>query len=131
MSLSNDLEAVHHWCIIAAQAAASKKADDIVILDVGGVLAITDSFLIASASNDRLVHAIAEEVERSIKEAGGGAPLRTEGLREAEWVLMDYGDFVVHIFLDETRRFYDLERLWGDAPRVPWSSDLAALVSGG
>ena len=82
------------------------------------VLAITDSFLIASAPNERLVRAIAEEIERQIKDLGGPAPLRVEGLREGDWVLLDYGDFVVHVFREETRRFYDLERLWSDAPRM-------------
>ena len=103
---------------VAATAALAKKADDVVILEVGPVLAITDSFVIASAPNDRLVRAIAEEVEKQIKDAGGPGPLRVEGLREAEWILLDYGDFVVHVFREETRRFYDLERLWADAPRV-------------
>jgi ribosome-associated protein len=90
---------------------------------------ITDSFVITSAPNDRLVRTIAEEVERRVKEAGGPAPLRVEGLREAEWVLLDYGDFVVHVFLEETRRFYDLERLWADAPRVEWEEAMPALAA--
>ena len=129
MTSLTDLDLVHHWCDVVAQAAASKKGEDIVILDVGPVLAITDCFVITSAPNDRLVRAIAEEIERALKEAGGPAPRRTEGLREGEWVLLDYGDFVVHVFLDETRRFYDLERLWRDAPRVPWDeSKLEALA---
>ena len=129
MSSFNELETVHRWCEVAAQAAASKKGDDIVILDVGAVLVITDSFVITSAPNDRLVRTIAEEVERRVKEAGGPAPLRIEGLREAEWVLLDYGDFVVHVFLEETRRFYDLERLWADAPRVEWEETVPALAA--
>jgi len=120
MTSLTDLDLVHHWCDVVAQAAASKKGDDIVILDVGPVLAITDCFVITSAPNDRLVRAIAEEIERALKEVGGPAPRRTEGLREGEWVLLDYGDFVVHVFVEETRRFYDLERLWRDAPRVAW-----------
>lgn len=120
----------HRWSALAAQAAVSKKANDVVILDVGEVLAITDSFVIASAPNDRLVRAVAEEVERRIKDEGGAAPLRVEGLREAEWVLLDYGDFVVHVFLEETRRFYDLERLWGDAPRVAWEEGIPAFAAG-
>ena len=129
MTSFNELESVHHWCEVAAQAAASKKGDDIVILDVGAVLVITDSFVITSAPNDRLVRTIAEEVERRIKEVGGPAPLRIEGQREAEWVLLDYGDFVVHGFLEETRRFYDLERLWADAPRVAWEEAVPALAA--
>ncbi|HEY2427930.1 MAG TPA: ribosome silencing factor [Acidimicrobiales bacterium] len=131
MTFIDDLDQVHHWCELAAQTAASKKADDTVILDVGSILAITDSFVITSAPNDRLVRAIAEEIEKRLKEAGGPSPLRVEGLREAEWVLMDYGDFVVHVFLEETRRFYDLERLWSDAPRVAWEEDIPTVAAGG
>lgn len=124
------LDSTHRWCEVAAQAAAAKKGEDIVILDVGEVLAITDSFVIASASNDRLVRSIADDVEREIKAAGGPVPLRVEGLREGQWVLMDYGDFVVHVFLEETRRFYDLERLWRDAPRLAWDDGPAAVAAG-
>ena len=113
-----DLDDVHRWCAIAAHAAADKKAAETVILDVGAVLAITDAFVITSGANDRQVRTIVEEIERQLKEAGGPAPLRIEGLREAQWVLVDYGDFVVHVFLEEVRAFYDLERLWSDAPRV-------------
>jgi len=129
-SPSSELETTHRWCEIAAQAAASKKGDDIVILDVGHVLVITDSFVITSAPSDRLVRTIAEEIEKRVKEEGGPGPRRIEGLREGEWVLLDYGDFVVHVFLDETRRFYDLERLWSDAPRVPWDDIVPARASG-
>ena len=112
------MDDVHHWCAVAAHAAADKKASDTVILDVGAVLAITDAFLITSGTNDRQVRTVVEEIERQLKDAGGPSPLRVEGLREAQWVLMDFGDFVVHVFLDEIRAFYDLERLWSDAPRI-------------
>ena len=111
------------YAVVAARAASSKKGEDVVVLEVGRILAITDSFVIASAGNDRLVRTIAEEVERQVKEAGGPSPLRIEGRDDARWVLMDYGDFVVHVFLDEVRRYYDLERLWSDAPKVAWESD--------
>ena len=130
MPSSPDLEIVHRWCEVAAQAAASKKGLDTVILDVGEVLAITDSFVITSANNDRLVRTIAEEIEKQVKQAGGPVPMRMEGRREAEWVLLDYGDFVVHVFLEETRRFYDLERLWADAPRVDWQERAPAIAAG-
>ena len=130
MTFTEDLDLVHHWCEMAARAAASKKADDTVIFDVGSVLAITDSFVITSAPNERLVRAIAEEIEKQLKESGGPSPRRVEGLREAEWVLLDYGDFVVHVFLEETRRFYDLERLWSDAPRVSWVEDVPPMAAG-
>src|SRR5205807_2904257 len=84
---------------------------------VGDVLAICDAFVLTSGRNTRQVRTIAEEAEAKVKAEGGGAPLRVEGWQHAEWVLLDYGDFVVHVFLDETRRFYQLERLWKDAPR--------------
>jgi ribosome-associated protein len=103
---------------LAVEAAASKTSDPTVVLDVGDLLAITEHFVITSGSNDRQVRAIAEEIERRLKTAGGGGPRTVEGLDDARWVLMDYGDFVVHVFVEEARRFYDLERLWGDAPRL-------------
>jgi ribosome-associated protein len=104
---------------VAARAAATKTEDAPVAIDVGELLVITDYFVIVSGSNDRQVRAIAEEVERQVKQSPGGRSPRTiEGLDDARWVLMDYGDFVVHVFLDEIRRYYDLERLWGDAPRL-------------
>jgi ribosome-associated protein len=104
----------------AARAASDKKATDPVILYVGDVLAICDYFVIASASNDRQVRAICEEVEERVFKAGGGKPRFIEGLDDARWVLVDYGDWIVHVFLDEAREFYDLERLWGDVPRIPF-----------
>lgn len=115
-------EASPTYPLEAAHAAAEKKATDPVILQVGQVLAICDYFVIASASNDRQVRAIAEEVEDRVKKAGGGSPRTIEGLADARWVLIDYGDWVVHIFIDEAREFYDLERLWGDVPRVPFDA---------
>ncbi len=108
------------WVRLAARAAEAKLADDILIIDVGDVLAITGHFVIASARNSRQVRAVCAEVEAQITAAGGPKPLRVEGLSGAEWVLADYGDFVVHIFDDETREYYQLERLWGDRPRVDW-----------
>lgn len=84
------------------------------------MLAICDLFVLTSGRNSRQVKTIAEEVEARVKAAGGGSPLRVEGLDQAEWVLLDFGDFAVHVFLDETRRYYELERLWSDAPRVEW-----------
>jgi ribosome-associated protein len=104
---------------LAAEAAASKTDEPTVVIEVGDLLAITEYFVVASGSNDRQVRAIAEEVERRLKQhSEGRSPRTVEGLDDARWVLMDYGDFVVHVFLEEARRFYDLERLWGDAPRL-------------
>ena len=113
-------------CRVAAQAAADKKAERPVILDVGRLLGIVDAFVICSAGNDRQVRTIAEEVERRVKEEGGTSPIRVEGKDEATWILLDYGDMIVHVFLDEWRAYYDLERLWKDAPRVEWDVELVA-----
>ena len=96
-----------------------------VVLEVGEVLALCGWFVIASAANDRQVKAICDEVEQQVHEAGGPKPRRIEGLEERLWVLMDYGDVVVHVFQHEQREFYDLERLWSDVPRVDWSETAA------
>jgi len=111
--------------LVAAGAASSKTDDPTVVLDVGDLLGITDHFVITSGTNVRQVRTIAEEIERRIKELGGAAPRCVEGLDDARWVLLDYGQFVVHVFLDEARQYYNLERLWSDAPRVeqPFSDD--------
>jgi len=110
------------WAILAAQAASSKKATDPIVLAVGDLLSITDFFVIASGSNPRQVRTIADEVEEQIRSAGGPNPLRIEGLDDLHWVLVDYGEFVVHVFLQETREYYELERLWSDVPVVEWES---------
>lgn len=119
---TGDLSDVRSWAAVAARAADSKKATSTVVLEVGAILAITDAFVITSANNVRLVKTIADEIERQVKEVGGPSPLRIEGLSEAQWVLVDYGDFVVHVFLDEIREYYDLERLWSDAARLDWET---------
>lgn len=106
--------------VLAARAAADKQGADTVVLEVGDVLGIVDYFVITSGSNSRQVRTIAEEVEEQVKRAGGPGPIRTEGLDDASWVLLDYGDVVVHVFLAETREFYDLERLWRDVGRLDW-----------
>jgi ribosome-associated protein len=105
---------------IAARAADAKKGDDILVLDVGDIIGIVDTFVITSASNTRLVRTIVDEVERQIFEQTATKPRSIEGLDDYSWVLIDYGDFVVHVFLTDTRAFYGLERLWADAARVPW-----------
>jgi ribosome-associated protein len=104
--------------MVAAGAACSKTDDPTVVLDVGDLLGITDHFVITSGTNVRQVRTIAEEVERRVKEQAGDAPRYVEGLDDARWVLLDYGQFVVHVFLEEARHYYNLERLWADAPRV-------------
>jgi ribosome-associated protein len=102
---------------VAASAAASKLADDVVVIDVSGQLIITDCFVIASASNERQVNAIVDEVEEKMRQAGY-KPARREGAREGRWTLLDYVDIVVHIQHQDERNFYALDRLWGDCPAV-------------
>ncbi len=118
---SADSPSIRDLVLLAAQVADDKKAIDPVILDVGDALSITEAFVIASAPNRRQVSMIADEIEAAVKAAGGAGPISVEGLSEASWVLLDFGAFVVHVFLDETRRFYDLERLWREVPRIAWT----------
>ena len=115
-------------CALAARAASSKLGRDTLVLGVEKLLGLTDAFVITSGANPRQVHTISDEVERQLKLAGAGGPLSVEGLDDARWVLMDYGDFVVHVFVDEARLFYDLEHLWGDAPRWAWDEKAGVLV---
>jgi ribosome-associated protein len=103
---------------IAALAAADKLALQVVAYDVSEAIAITDAFLLASASNERQVKAIVDEVEDKLREAGA-KPIRREGHREGRWVLLDYGEIVVHVQHEEERVFYALERLWRDCPSIP------------
>jgi ribosome-associated protein len=104
----------------AAQAAADKKADDIVLLDVSEQLVITDAFVIASAPNERQVAAIVDEVEERLRLLDA-KPVRREGAREGRWVLLDFVDVVVHVQHTEERTFYSLERLWKDCPAIPFT----------
>jgi ribosome-associated protein len=101
---------------LAAEAASAAKPQYLAILDLRGLSSFTDHFLIASADSARQVRAIADRVEERLTQAGVRM-LHREGAREAHWILLDYQDVVVHIFDEQTRQFYDLERLWGDAPR--------------
>jgi ribosome-associated protein len=103
-----------------AQAAADKQADDIVLIDVSERLAITDVFVVATGTNERQVEAIVEAVEEGARKVGH-KPIRREGQRDGRWVLLDYGDVVVHIQHAEERVFYALERLWKDCPFIPFT----------
>ena len=103
---------------IAALAADEEKAEDIVAIDVSQPLAITDAFLLSTGSSPRQVLAIAENMERRLYEMLGLRAVRREGLDEASWVLVDYGDFVLHVFDEQSRQFYRLDDLWGDCPRI-------------
>lgn len=108
------------FAVVAARAAHRKGGTDILVLRVGDVLAITDYFVIVSASNPRLVRTVVQDIEHQIAEAGGPRPIRIEGQNEAEWILADFGTFVVHVFHTETRQYYELERLWSDVPSIDW-----------
>jgi ribosome-associated protein len=103
---------------IAARAADDKQADDLVALDVSEPLPLTDVFLLASGRSERNVVAIAGEIEDKLLEAGVKT-LRREGRAEGRWILLDFGDLVVHVFHDEDRQYYSLERLWSDCPTIP------------
>jgi ribosome-associated protein len=103
---------------VAAQAASDKLADDVVVIDVSGQLVITDCFVIASATNERQVNAIVDEVEEKMRLAGY-KPARREGAREGRWTLLDFVDIVVHIQHQDERNFYSLDRLWRDCPIIP------------
>ncbi|MBB4739438.1 ribosome-associated protein [Actinoplanes octamycinicus] len=106
----------------AAQAAADKKAQDISVIDVGDQLAITDAFVIASASNERQVVAIVDAIEEALVNLPEKAkPVRREGERQGRWVLLDYIDIVVHIQHTEEREFYALDKLWKDCPTIPFT----------
>ncbi|HLL70543.1 MAG TPA: ribosome silencing factor [Pyrinomonadaceae bacterium] len=109
----------------ALRAASDKKAHDLVVIDLRPVATFTDYFMIASGTNVRQVQAIADEITERLKREGTRAA-RIEGYQTAEWVLVDYGDFIVHIFEDKARRFYDLERLWREGVRVRLPADLRA-----
>lgn len=125
-----DAEHSRQQCAVAARAASSKLGRDVVVLEVDKLLGLTDAFLVTSGSNPRQVRTIADEVELQLKLAGHGKPTCVEGMEDARWVLMDYGDVVVHVFVDEAREFYDLEHLWGDAPSWRWDDSSGSLVAG-
>ena len=110
--------------LVAAQAAADKLATDIVLIDVSDRLAITDVFVVATGNNERQVEAIVDEVEEKVRLAGA-KPIRREGQRDGRWVLLDYGDIVVHVQHAEERVFYSLERLWKDCPFIPFVDNAA------
>lgn len=103
---------------LAIECAEEKKAADTVVLDLRGITSFTEYFIITSGSNQRQVQAIADEILEQLKKQLRSKVIRVEGYNSAEWVLLDYGDFVVHIFNEKSRGFYDLERLWRDAKRV-------------
>lgn len=115
--------------IAAARAAAEKQATDIAILDVSSIIVITDMFVICSAASERQIKTVIEEIEHRVKELGVKV-VRREGEPGAGWWLLDYVDVVVHVFSEEQRDYYDLERLWSDAPRVAWEPGSEKVSSG-
>ena len=118
-------EDIKRWSRQAAVAAEEKLGKDTVLLDVGALVGITDVFVITSGSNYRQVRAIVEEIQEQMLLLDGPKPQTIEGKEVQEgsiWVLMDYGGFIVHVFDDEARALYDLERLWNDCPRIDWES---------
>ena len=112
---------------ISMQAAADKKAMDVIVLDMREASSITDYFLLCAGGSERQVQAIADAIDEQMSRHGV-ASLGVEGYREARWILMDYGDVVVHVFSPDTREFYDLERLWSNAPQVEISG--ASVANG-
>lgn len=118
-----------HLIETAARAASDKLAQHLLAFDVSEQLAITDAFLLASAGNERQVQAIVDEVEAKLRGVGA-KPIRREGHRQGRWVLLDYGDIVVHVQHEEERRFYALERLWRDCPAIPLPADVTAHADG-
>lgn len=115
--------------LIAARAADEKQADDVVVIEVGPILGICDLFVICSARNRRLVAAVAQEIEDHVAIETDRRPKSVEGLDECTWVLVDYGDVVVHVFGEDERAYYRLDRLYGDAPRVAWQAEAGANAS--
>ncbi len=104
--------------LVAVRAAQSKKATDILVLDLSGVTSFADTFVIATGANQRQIQAIADEVGLQLKRAAGELPLSIEGYSQAEWVLADYGDMLVHIFSPKAREYYGLERLWRNGKQL-------------
>ena len=111
--------------VAAARAAADKQGERVAVLDVRDLIVITDYFVIASGGSERQVRTIVDEVEKALR-AIGMKPVRREGQQEGRWVLLDFVDIVVHVFAPEERDYYDLERLWRDAPVLEWEDVGAA-----
>src|SRR5437763_13679227 len=124
-TVDNCVEQLDERICAALRAASDKKALDLVVLDLREVASFTDYFIIASGTNVRQVQAVADAVEEELRKRLGVRPARVEGYKSAEWVLLDYGDFILHVFEEKSRRFYDLERLWRDAARVNLPPELA------
>ena len=124
-------ERARELALTAAQAAADKKAEHIMIIDVAERLVITDAFVLASAPNERQVNAIVDEIEEKLRKLPEPAkPVRREGERDGRWVLLDYEDVVLHVQHREDREFYALDRLWKDCPTIPFTDRAFVDVAG-
>jgi ribosome-associated protein len=119
----------HALALVCARTADAEQGADVVVLDVGDILGVTEYFVICHAGNRRLVRALVDRIEQRAREQRGRSPLRAEGSGEQQWVLLDFGDVVVHVFLDEVRRFYEIERLYTDAVRVDWADGDTATAA--
>jgi ribosome-associated protein len=128
MNLTRNSQSMSDW-EAAVQAAQSRKAEDILVLDIQAVSSLTDKFILCAGANPKQVQAISDAIEEDLR-ARGARPFGIEGYANAEWILMDYGDLVVHIFSPAAREYYALDRLWRGAPRVevPEVIPEAALV---
>jgi len=127
---SEVLPASKDVAIAAARASSDKQADDIVILDVHELIVITDFFVICSAGTRRQIKTVTENVEERLRNQLGVRPVRREGEADAGWWLLDYIDVVIHVFGTDERSYYDLERLWRDAPRLVWEEGSEAASAG-
>lgn len=125
--MSNTLATLSPELLAACRAAESKKALNLKVLDIEEISGFTDYFFICSGTNPRQNHAISDEIGGQLAQLGY-KPISTEGYESANWILMDYGDFVIHIFSEESRSFYDLERLWGMAPSIPIPAEVSPAV---
>lgn len=123
--LQKPTEPIDPTWLTAVRAAQSKKAQDIVVLDLRGITSLTDYFIICSGTNSRQNQAISDEIYLQLKDRGE-LPVTLEGYDNAEWVLQDYGDFIIHIFLPQSRSYYDLERLWRHAKNIEIPPEAAA-----
>ena len=123
---TTDVQASASSWLVAVRAAESKKATDIRVLDLTGITSFTDYFVICTGANQRQIQAIGDEVNLQMKRQAGELPLSVEGYTQAEWLLADYGDLLVHVFSPKARQYYDLERLWRSAKTVEIPAELGS-----
>ena len=126
---SATIEDLDERVLAALHAASEKKAIEPVVLDLREIASFTDYFVIVSGANERQVQAISDEIYESLKKSGHAAA-RVEGYKTAEWILLDYGDFVVHVFEQKARKFYDLERLWRESKRIDVPAEFSSNSAG-